>query len=85
VDFMDIEKQLYSILEESFGIKNVEITDTLRDWEIDSLDMVELRMICEERFDIEFADEDLDISNPTIEDVVELIEEKLNGDKEETS
>ncbi len=82
---MDIEKQLYSILEESFGIKNVEITDTLRDWEIDSLDMVELRMICEERFDIEFADEDLDISNPTIEDVVELIEEKLNGDKEETS
>ncbi len=82
---MDVEKQLYSILEESFGIKNVEITDTLRDWEIDSLDMVELRMICEERFDIEFADEDLDISNPTIEDVVELIEEKLNGDKEETS
>lgn len=82
---MDIEKQLYSILEESFGIKNVEITDTLRDWEIDSLDMVELRMICEERFDIEFADEDLDISNPTIEDVVELIEEKLNGNKEETS
>tara|TARA_B000000557_G_C20754983_1_gene434775 strand:+ start:125 stop:382 length:258 start_codon:yes stop_codon:yes gene_type:complete len=85
VDFMDIEKQLYSILEESFGIKNVEITDTLKDWEIDSLDMVELKMICEERFDIEFADEDLDISNPTIEDVVELIEEKLNGDKEETS
>ncbi len=82
---MDVEKQLYSILEESFGIKNVEITDTLRDWEIDSLDMVELRMICEERFDIEFADEDLDISNPTIENVVELIEEKLNGDKEETS
>lgn len=80
---MDVEKQLYSILEESFGIKNVEITDTLRDWEIDSLDMVELRMICEERFDIEFADEDLDISNPTIENVVELIEEKLNGDKEE--
>ena len=80
---MDIEKQLYSILEESFGIKNVEITDTLKDWEIDSLDMVELRMICEERFDIEFADEDLDISNPTIENVVELIEEKLNGDKEE--
>ena len=82
---MDVEKQLYSILEESFGIKNVEITDTLKDWEIDSLDMVELRMICEERFDIEFADDDLDISNPTIEDVVELIEEKLNGDKEETS
>lgn len=82
---MDIEKQLYSILEESFGIKNVEITDTLKDWEIDSLDMVELKMICEERFDIEFADDDLDISNPTIEDVVELIEEKLNGDKEETS
>ena len=82
---MDVEKQLYSILEESFGIRNVEITDTLKDWEIDSLDMVELRMICEERFDIEFADEDLDISNPTIEDVVELIEEKLNGNKEETS
>tara|TARA_B100001123_G_C15345902_1_gene1037181 strand:- start:10076 stop:10324 length:249 start_codon:yes stop_codon:yes gene_type:complete len=82
---MDIEKQLYSILEESFGIKNVEITDTLKDWEIDSLDMVELKMMCEERFDIEFADDDLDISNPTIEDVVELIEEKLNGDKEETS
>ena len=82
---MDIEKQLYSILEEIFGIKNVEITDTLKDWEIDSLDMVELKMMCEERFDIEFADDDLDISNPTIEDVVELIEEKLNGDKEETS
>ena len=82
---MDIEKQLYSILEESFGIKNVEITDTLKDWEIDSLDMVELKMMCEERFDIEFADDDLDISNPTIEDVVELIEEKLNGNKEETS
>ena len=82
---MDIEKQLYSILEESFGIKNVEITDTLKDWEIDSLDMVELKMMCEERFDIEFADDDLDISNPTIEDVVELIEEKLNGDKEKTS
>jgi len=81
---MDIEKQLYSILEESFGIKNVEITDTLKDWEIDSLDMVELKMMCEERFDIEFADDDLDISNPTIEDVVELIEEKLNGNKEET-
>ena len=74
---MNVEKEFYIILEDLVGmsIDNVEVTSTLKDLDIDSLDMVEIQLMCEEKFDLEIDDDDLfDTNNPTIETIIEKIE-----------
>ena len=58
---MNVEKEFYIILEDLVGmsIDNVEVTSTLKDLDIDSLDMVEIQLMCEEKFDLEIDDDDL--------------------------
>ena len=83
---MNVEKEFYIILEDLLGmsVENVEITSTLKDLDIDSLDMVEIKLMCEEKFDLEIDnDEILDANNPTIETIIEKIEELIDGREEE--
>ena len=83
---MNVEKEFYIILEDLVGmsIDNVEVTSTLKDLDIDSLDMVEIQLMCEEKFDLEIDDDDLfDTNNPTIETIIDKIEELINDREEE--
>ena len=83
---MNVEKEFYIILEDLIGISvdDVEVTSTLKDLDIDSLDMVEIQLMCEEKFDLEIDDDDLfDTNNPTIETIIEKIEELIDGREEE--
>ena len=83
---MNVEKEFYIILEDLIGmsVDNVEVTSTLKDLDIDSLDMVEIQLMCEERFELEIDNEDLfDTNNPTIETIIEKIEELIDGREEE--
>ena len=82
---MNVEKEFYIILEDLIGmsVDNVEVTSTLKDLDIDSLDMVEIQLMCEEKFDLEIDDDDLfDTNNPTIETIIEKIEELIDGREE---
>ena len=83
---MNVEKEFYIILEDLIGmsVDNVEVTSTLKDLDIDSLDMVEIQLMCEEKFDLEIDNDDLfDTNNPTIETIIEKIEELIDGREEE--
>ena len=83
---MNVEKEFYIILEDLVGmsIDNIEVTSTLKDLDIDSLDMVEIQLMCEEKFDLEIDNDDLfDTNNPTIETIIEKIEELIDGREEE--
>ena len=83
---MNVEKEFYIILEDLIGISvdDVEVTSTLKDLDIDSLDMVEIQLMCEEKFDLEIDNDDLfDTNNPTIETIIEKIEELIDGREEE--
>ena len=83
---MNVEKEFYIILEDLIGmsIENVEVTSTLKDLDIDSLDMVEIQLMCEERFELEIDNEDLfDTNNPTIENIIEKIEELIDDREKE--
>ena len=82
---MNVEKEFYIILEDLVGmsIDNVEVTSTLKDLDIDSLDMVEIQLMCEERFELEIDNDDLfDTNNPTIETIIDKIEELIDGREE---
>ena len=83
---MNVEKEFYIILEDLIGmsVDNVEVTSTLKDLDIDSLDMVEIQLMCEEKIDLEIDNDDLfDTNNPTIETIIEKIEELIDGREEE--
>ena len=83
---MNVEKEFYIILEDLIGmsVDNVEVTSTLKDLDIDSLDMVEIQLMCEEKFDLEIDNDDLfDTNNHTIETIIEKIEELIDGREEE--
>ncbi len=83
---MNVEKEFYIILEDLIGmsVDNVEVTSTLKDLDIDSLDMVEIQLMCEERFELEIDNEDLfDTNNPTIENIIEKIEELIDDREKE--
>ena len=82
---MNVEKEFYIILEDLIGmsVDNVEVTSTLKDLDIDSLDMVEIQLMCEERFELEIENDDLfDTNNPTIETIIDKIEELIDGREE---
>ena len=83
---MNVEKEFYIILEDLIGmsVDNVEVTSTLKDLDIDSLDIVEIQLMCEERFELEIDNEDLfDTNNPTIENIIEKIEELIDDREKE--
>ena len=67
---------LKSILVEEYQVDPAEITldsDLRNDLGINSIELAELVMTCEEKFDVEFSDEDIN-SIATIGDVIKYLE-----------
>jgi len=76
---MDIMKELKEIIIEKLSVTEDQITEGARfqeDLGADSLDVVELVMAIEEKFNIEVPDEDAEKIR-TVSDAVNYIKEKL--------
>ena len=76
----DILAKLAGILSKDFGIEKERVCPEGRlndDFDLDSLDRVELLMMCEEEFEIEIPDEEAE-KFITISDVLTYIDKKRN-------
>ena len=67
-----MKDEILKIIEKAAG-KKVELTDTLDELGLDSLDVVELAMNLEEEFSIDIDDDVLERIN-TVQDVIETVE-----------
>ncbi|WP_233341701.1 phosphopantetheine-binding protein [Mycoplasmopsis bovirhinis] len=72
---MNIEQMLIAKFE-SLAKKKVSESDLIKDLKIDSLDLAELIMEAEEKFNISISDQEL-ISLTTVKSIIELIKAKL--------
>lgn len=75
---MNIEAKVKDIVANSLDLKPEEVmpeSNLVNDFDMDSLDSVELIMALEEEFDIEIPDEDAD-NLLTVKDIVEYIIKK---------
>ena len=75
---MSVEPKIKKIIEEQLGVDSEKITPEasfLEDLGADSLDIVELVMTMEEKFDLEIPDEDAE-KLKTVQDISNYIEEK---------
>ena len=76
---MSILDRIQKIIEDETGIEaEVTLDSTFDDLELDSLDLVELTVACEDEFGIELA---LDTVPKNVGELVEMIAE-LTGDEE---
>lgn len=68
------------IKEQLHGLTSKEVTmdSTFHDLELDSLDLVDVVVECEDRFNIHFEDDDIE-SLKTVGDVINLISEKMKA------
>jgi len=71
---MSIEKEVVAIIAEQFGIEEGEVTPTksFLDLDADSLDLTELMMTLEEKFNVEIA-EDAAMKLKTVGEVIDYI------------
>lgn len=75
---MSVDPKIKKIIEEQLGVDSEKITPEasfLEDLGADSLDIVELVMTMEEKFDLEIPDEDAE-KLKTVQDISNYIEEK---------
>ena len=72
-----IRDELIALANENLDIdfSEMEMTTKLSDLDIDSIDMLDLIMLIEEKFEIEFEEDELD-EIETLGDIAELIESK---------
>lgn len=77
---MTLLEQIIEIMESEVDTKfdNVDENTTFDELQLDSLDMVEIIMAIEEKFDIEISDEDGE-NIKCIGDAVKYVEDKMNG------
>lgn len=78
---MSIEEKVISIVSEVLGIESEKITsaDTFDDLYIDSLDLVEIIIECEQEFGYHIKDDKVQ-NLKTVEDLVNLIKDLDNKD-----
>lgn len=78
---MNIEEKVISIVSEVLGIESEKITsaDTFDDLYIDSLDLVEIIIECEQEFGYPIKDDKVQ-NLKTVEDLVNLIKDLDNKD-----
>ena len=77
-NLMSIEKEVVDIVVEQLGVDASEVKPEMsfvKDLNADSLDLTELIMTLEERFDFEVSEEDAE-KLKTIHDVIEFIKQK---------
>lgn len=72
-----IRDELVSLANENLDIdfSNVDMNTKLADLDIDSIDMLDFIMVVEDKYDIEFDEDELD-EIETLGDIAELIESK---------
>lgn len=72
-----IRDELIALANENLDIdcSEMEMTTKLSDLDIDSIDMLDFIMLIEEKFEIEFEEDELD-EIETLGDIAELIESK---------
>lgn len=72
-----IRDELIALANENLDIdfSEMEMTTQLSDLDIDSIDMLDFIMLIEEKFEIEFEEDELD-EIETLGDIAELIESK---------
>lgn len=73
---MDIKKEVIESFTKMAKGKNVTNESVIKDLGLDSLDIVDLLMDLEEKYNIEFENEEM-TSLVTVEDVIKAIEAKL--------
>ena len=76
----EIQKQVKELISEHLAIDPAKVTDTanlVADLQADSLDLVELVMALEQKFDIEATDEETE-KMQTVSKIIDLVEEKLS-------
>jgi len=74
----DVKKQVLETIAEQLGIDVSEVTEKksfIEDLNADSLDLTELIMTLEEKFDIEITDEDAE-KLKTVADVIGFVKQK---------
>ena len=78
---MSIEEKVISIVSEVLGIESEKITsaDTFDDLYVDSLDLVEIIIECEQKFGYPIKDDKVQ-NLKTVEDLVNLIKDLDNKD-----
>ncbi len=72
---MDYKKEFIALLQEKVGNKKIDENTDLRGLGIDSLDLVEIIMAAEEKFGVQFTNEELN-GFQTVKDVLAAIEAK---------
>lgn len=76
---MDIKSSVLDIIYDRHGIYVDDLNISLREMDFDSLDEVDFVMTLEEEFEI-VMDEDYAITgDTTVQDIINAVEEKLNG------
>ena len=78
---MNTQDRIRKLMSEWLGLKEADITpekDLVRDLNIDSLDTIEIAMACEDEFEIELVDDDLE-KIKTVGEFYELVEKSITG------
>ena len=72
-----LREELIKLAEENLNIdgENLDFATKIEDLDIDSIDLLDFIMTIEDKYDIEFSDEELD-QIKSLEDIEELIEKK---------
>lgn len=78
-DIIAIIKEFCETVDKSKDTKNISLSDKIKDYPFDSLDVVELIMNLEDTFSVFITDDEAD-SLETIEDIVKLVTEKVKND-----
>lgn len=72
-----IREELKKLAGENLDIdvENINFATKIEDLDIDSIDLLDFIMTIEDKFDVEFSDEELDQID-SLEDIVEILEKK---------
>ncbi len=81
---IEILRTIHSIEKEKID-SITEETDVLKDLEAPSAELVNVVAKAEDKFNIEFDDEDIDDMGTTIKDIIDLIIKTIEDNKNETS
>lgn len=74
-----IKDDLLDLVKEQFSRSDIEMDQELANEDIDSIELLDFIMSIEEKFEIEFTDDELD-EIKTLNDIVEIIRKKSNED-----
>lgn len=69
-----IEERVKEVIEEQFGEEVDFSADIQKEYDLDSIDLMDFIMTLEEEFDIRFSDEDME-EMKSVDDIIDRIEE----------